>query len=158
MPNSVRHISIGISRPFEEVYAFLAEPANFPKWASGLGHSFRHLGGMEWLAEKPLGRMTGRFAGQNRFGVLDHSVTPDDGAAMHNPMRGFPNGDGTEVVLSLLQRPGMSDQDFGLTSQSTGREVEPVRHRPRREVLSAFAVGCPKLPIVQKRTLDAIFT
>src|SRR4051812_19498318 len=95
MPRPVRHISIGISRPFEEVYAFLAEPANFPKWASGLGHSFRHLGGMEWLADTPSGSMKVRFTEQNPFGVLDHSVMPDGGAAMHNPMRAFPNGHGT---------------------------------------------------------------
>src|SRR4051812_18425159 len=98
MPRRDRYISVGISRPFEEVYAFLAEPANFPKWASGLGHSFHALGGMEWLADTPSGPMKVRFTEHNRFGVLDHYLIPDAGAAMHNPMRAFPNGGGTEVV------------------------------------------------------------
>jgi hypothetical protein len=127
MPNSVRHISIGISRPFEEVYAFLAEPANFPKWASGLGHSFRHLGGMEWLAETPMGRMTVRFTEQNRFGVLDHSVTPDDGAPMHNPMRAFPNRNGTEVVFSVSRRPGMSEEDFDRDAEWVARDLSALK-------------------------------
>jgi hypothetical protein len=127
MPRPVRHISIGIFRPFEEAYAFLAEPANFPKWASGLGHSFRHLGGMEWLAEAPMGRMTVRFTEQNRFGVLDHSVIPDSGAAMHSPMRAIPNGEWTEVVFSLLQRPGMSDDDFARDAEWVARDLSALK-------------------------------
>src|SRR4051794_8151069 len=127
MPNCVRHISIGISRPFEEVYAFLAEPANFPKWASGLGHSFRHVGGMEWFADTPSGPMKVRFTEPNRFGVLDHSVIPDGGSAMHNPMRAFRNGDGTEVVFSLLQRPGMSDEDFDRDAEWVARDLSALK-------------------------------
>ena len=127
MPNPVRHISIGISRPFEEVYAFLAEPANFPKWASGLGHSFRHLADLEWLAETLMGRTTVRFTEPNAFGVLDLSVIPDAGAAMHNPMRAFPNGHGTEVVFSLLQRPGMSERDFDRDAEWVARDLRALK-------------------------------
>ena len=41
--SSSRHIGIAIDRPADEVYAFMAEPLNFPKWAHGLGHSFAHV-------------------------------------------------------------------------------------------------------------------
>ena len=51
-----RHIGVGIDRPVEEVYAFLAEPANFPRWAEGLGHSFVPVEGMTWRARRATNR------------------------------------------------------------------------------------------------------
>ena len=108
----VRHISVAISRPVKEVYAFLAQPENMPRWASGLGRSLRHVEGTEWLVESPAGPMRVRFSERNPFGVLDHTVVPAHGEAMHNPMRVLANGDGSEVVFSLFQRPGMSDAEF----------------------------------------------
>lgn len=112
MTRRARHIAIGIDRPFAEVYGFLAEPANFPKWAEGLGHSFVPLGGLDWRAETPMGNMTVRFTAPNPFGVVDHSVIPDGGEAMANPMRVVPNGEGSEVVFTLFQRQDMSDDEF----------------------------------------------
>lgn len=109
---TVRHISVGIARPLAEAYVFLAEPENFPQWASGLGDTFRHIGGMEWSARTPMGVMKLRFSKPNPYGILDHCVVPEGGDPMHNPMRVFANGDGCEVVFALIQRPGMSDADF----------------------------------------------
>jgi hypothetical protein len=123
----VRHISVGVSRPLAEVYAFLAEPENFPKWASGLGHSFRHVNGAEWLAETPMGPMAVRFSERNAFGVLDHSVIPEGGAPMHNPMRVFANGDGAEVVFSLFQRPGMPNEEFARDADWVARDLQALK-------------------------------
>jgi hypothetical protein len=109
---AARHISVSIERPIEEVYGFLAEPRNFPKWAEGLGHSFKHVEGMTWLAETPMGPMRILFSEPNRHGVLDHAVIPESGAAMHNPMRAVANGNGSEVVFTLFRRPDMSEDDF----------------------------------------------
>ncbi len=123
----VRHISVGISRPLGEVYAFLVEPENLPKWASGLGHSFRHVGGMEWLAETPMGPMKVRFSERNAFGILDHAVIPANGKPTHNPMRVFANGDGSEVVFSLFQRPGMSDEEFARDADWVARDLQALK-------------------------------
>jgi hypothetical protein len=109
---TVRHISVGIERPYVDVYAFLAEPANFPRWAEGLGQSFKHLEGAYWIAETPLGRMRLRFTRPNAFGILDHALLPESGPEMNNPMRVIANGNGSEVVFTLFQRPGMSDEEF----------------------------------------------
>jgi hypothetical protein len=123
----VRHLSIGISRPFTEAYDFLADPENFPKWASGLGHSFRHLNGMDWLAETPMGPLKVRFSERNGFGVLDHTVTSAEGAAMLNPMRVFPNGAGSEVVLSLIRRPEMSDEEVVRDAEWVLRDLQALK-------------------------------
>ena len=123
----VRHISIGIARPLGEVYDFLAEPENFPKWASGLGHSLRHVAGMEWLAETPIGLLTIRFSERNAFGVVDHTVISADGTAMLNPMRVFPNRKGSEVLFSLIKRPEMSDADMDRDAEWVLRDLRSLK-------------------------------
>ena len=84
-----------IERSPGEVYAFVSDPKNLAAWASGLSAAVKV-----------------RFVERNPFGVLDHTVVPAHGEAMHNPMRVLANGDGSEVVFSLFRRPGMSDAEF----------------------------------------------
>ena len=123
----VRHISVAVSRPVGEVYAFLADPGNMPRWASGLGRSLRHVEGTDWLAETPTGPMRVRFSERNPFGVLDHTVVPAHGEAMHNPMRVLANGDGSEVVFSLFRRPGMSEAEFARDADWVLRDLMALK-------------------------------
>jgi hypothetical protein len=128
----VRHtenISVSIARPLHQVYEFLAEPENFPKWASGLGHSFQPAGGGEWLAETPIGPMRIRFSQRNSHGILDHYVIPEAGEAMYNPMRVFANGDGSEVVFTLFRRPGMSSDEFARDADWVRRDLLSLKNR-----------------------------
>ncbi len=122
-----RHISISIGRPIEQVYGFLAEPRNFPKWAEGLGHSFRHIEGMTWAAETPMGLMRILFSEPNPYGVLDHAVIPDHGEPMHNPMRVVANGNGSEVIFTLYKRPEMSDDDFARDSDWVASDLRRLK-------------------------------
>lgn len=105
-----RHIGVTIARPADEVYAFLAEPRNFPKWAEGLGHSFSHVEELTWSAQTPMGLMQIVFSVRNAYGILDHTLIPPEGPAMLNPMRVVPNGQGSEVVFTLFQRDMTEDE------------------------------------------------
>lgn len=122
-----RHISIAIDRPIEEVYGFLAEPMNFPKWAEGLGDEFSHVEGMTYRARTPMGPMRVLFSEPNRYGVLDHAVIPDSGAPMHNPMRALANGSGSEVVFTLLRRPEMTDDDFARDAEWVAADLARLK-------------------------------
>jgi hypothetical protein len=122
-----RHIGVGIASPAEEVYAFLADPANFPQWAEGLGHGFVHIEGMTWRAETPMGRMRVLFSEPNNHGILDHAVIPDNGAPMHNPMRVVANGDGAEVIFTLFQRTGMSDDEMAADAAMIARDLAALK-------------------------------
>ena len=106
-----RHVSVSINRSTDEVYEFSSNPENLPLWASGLSGAIENVNGI-WVAESPMGRVKIRFADKNRFGILDHDVTLPSGEIFYNPMRVFPNNDGSELVFSLYQRPGMSDKEF----------------------------------------------
>lgn len=121
-----RHIGITNERPADEVYAFLAEPPNFPKWAEGLGHSFCHVEGMVWSAQTPMGPMRIVFSERNACGVLDHTLIPPEGPAMLNPMRVMPNGSGSEVVFTLFQRE-MSDEATARDAAMVTRDLAALK-------------------------------
>ncbi|OWZ93082.1 polyketide cyclase [Sinorhizobium sp. LM21] len=100
-----------IDRDWRDVYAFMAKPENMPRWASGLSSGLTREGD-HWLAPGPLGNARVRFAADNAFGVTDHLVTLEDGTEVHNALRVVPNGDGAEVMFTLLRQPGISAEQF----------------------------------------------
>jgi hypothetical protein len=103
-------ITVDVERPLTEVYDFLADPLNFPSWASGVGDAWDHQGGNDWVSVSPAGRMVYRFADPNPYGILDHVLTPESGEPVAVPMRVVANCEGTQIVYTLFQRPGMSDE------------------------------------------------
>src|SRR3989344_1775292 len=105
------HIGVSINRPANEVYEFTSNPENLPKWASGLGGSIENIDG-EWIAKSPMGKIKIKFGEKNKFGVLDHNVTLPNVEEIYNPMRVFPNNNGSELVFTLYHRLEMSDQMF----------------------------------------------
>jgi uncharacterized membrane protein len=111
MTHQVRHISVSLSRPPDEVYAFVSNPENLPKWATGLGGSIKKVGG-EWIADSPMGKIKIKFAEKNTFGILDHEVLLESGVTINNPMRVIANGKGSEIFFTLIRRPETSDEKF----------------------------------------------
>lgn len=109
--HQVRHISVSINRTPGEVHAFVSNPENLPKWATGLGGSIKNVQG-EWIADSPMGKVRIRFAEKNTFGILDHEVILESGEAINNPMRVIANGKGSEIFFTLVRRPEMSDEKF----------------------------------------------
>lgn len=124
--SAARHIGITIERSADEVYAFLAEPLNFPKWAEGLGHSFHHVEGMIWAAQTPMGPMRVAFSKPNPYGIIDHTLIPLDGPEMRNPMRVMPNGSESEVVFTLFQRD-MSDEEMARDAAMVARDLMALK-------------------------------
>lgn len=117
-----KHISVSIERSAAQVYEFASNPENLPQWAGGLSGSIKKVDG-EWIAEAPIGRVKVEFAEKNKFGILDHDVTLSSGAKFFNPMRVFPNNDGSEVVFTLYRRPEMTDQNFVEDAESVEKDL-----------------------------------
>ena len=109
--HQVRHVSVSINRPPHEVYSFASDPENLPKWATGLGGSMGQVQG-EWIADSPMGQIKIKFAEKNTFGVLDHEVELESGVRINNPMRVIANGEGSEIVFTLIRQPEMTDEKF----------------------------------------------
>ena len=109
--HQVRHISVTINRPPHEVYSFVSNPENLPRWATGLGGSIGQVNG-EWVADSPMGKIKIKFAETNTFGILDHEVVLESGTKIDNPMRVIANGEGCEIFFTLIRQPDVSDEKF----------------------------------------------
>ncbi|MCE8425579.1 MAG: hypothetical protein J5U17_07355 [Candidatus Methanoperedens sp.] len=120
------HISVSIDRPANTVYEFASNPENLPKWAAGLGDSIKNVEG-DWIAESPMGRIKVKFADKNKFGVLDHDVTLPSGVKFYNPMRVFPNNDGSEIIFTLYRQPDMSDQMFAEDTNAVTKDLRKLK-------------------------------
>ena len=110
--SDVTHLSVTIRRPPDDVYEFVADARNLPKWAAGLARSEVRPDGDSWRMEAPFGSVRVTFAPRNPFGVLDHDVTLDSGVTVHNPMRVLPRAEGCEFVFTLFRRAEMSEDEF----------------------------------------------
>lgn len=122
-PLPCRHLSISVGRPAAEVYAFLADPANWPQWASGIGALSQQPDG-SWIARQDEGVMKIVFMPWNEHGVLDHVVTAPDGREIHVPMRVIRNGDGAEVIFTLFRLPEMDDAKFAADAEWVTKDLE----------------------------------
>jgi hypothetical protein len=105
-----RHISVSIARPWREVYDFASSPANFPRWADGLD-----------------GEAKVEVSPTNDFGVIDHDVVLPDGTKVHVPLRVIANGNGAEVVFTLFQRDGMSDDEMARDAAMVSRDLAGLK-------------------------------
>jgi hypothetical protein len=140
MASESRHVCERIDRPAAEVYEYASDPANLPRWASGLGSSVERADG-RWFVETPTGRVGFAFVPRNEYGVLDHEVTLPSGETVYNPMRVIPAGSGCEVVFTLRRLPGMSDEDFardaGLVAADLTRLKQVLESAGRQEGATA---------------------
>lgn len=122
-----RPVGVVIEAPAAEVYAFVSDPANLPRWAAGLASSAVEEVDGRWFADSPMGRVEVRFAPQNPFGVADHEVTLPDGTVVDNPLRVLVNGDGAEVAFTVRRRPGVSLEDWDDDCARVADDLETLR-------------------------------
>ena len=99
-----------IERDALDVYNFVSDPKNLPKWASGLSAAVKV-----------------RFVDRNKYGVLDHYVSSGSGPEVYMPMRVFPNGEGAEVLLTVFHQPGVSDEKFAEDTHWVRRDLEALK-------------------------------
>lgn len=122
-----RHVSLRIERPAAAVYAVAADPRNLPRWAAGLAGSTVEQVEGRWVTDSPMGRVTFAFAPPNDFGVLDHDVTLPSGETVHNPLRVLHDEDGCEVVFTLRQRPGTTEEELDADAHAVARDLAALK-------------------------------
>jgi len=94
-----------------QVFEFLADPENLPRWAVGFCRSIRRAGG-RWIAQTAQGDVGIRYVTDPTLGVIDFCISPAPGAEVVAYSRVVPNGDGAEYVFTQFQAPGMPDHVF----------------------------------------------
>ena len=128
-------ISVSIDCPPERVYAFVADPANLPRWATAFVLSAKPSAS-GWVVDTPGGCVGLRFVEANALGVLDHYVSPAPGVEILNPMRVVPNGTGSEVLFTLFQLPGTPDERFEEDAAMVERDLATLKQVLERRALA----------------------
>jgi hypothetical protein len=137
MLHNVRTLSINVERHFDDVATFLAEPLNFPIWATGLseglapGTQGSGAAPDEWIANAAPSSSDGtvfiRFSPPNTFGIADHWVRLPDESIIYVPLRVVRNGAGTTVSLTLFQQPNMDDAQFEADAEWVHRDLVKLK-------------------------------
>ena len=122
-----RTLSASIDCPPGRVYEFVANPENLPRWATAFCRSVRRSEA-GWIVETPDGPVGIRFVAPNELGVLDHYVSLAPGVEILNPMRVVPNGAGSELIFTLFQLPGTSEERLAEDVKLVERDLRTLRH------------------------------
>lgn len=109
------------------VYAFAADPLNLPRWAAGLAGATVERDGNQWVTHSPMGRVAFSFAPPNELGVLDHYVTLPSGEVVHNPVRAIRDGDECDVVFTLRQGPGTTDEELERDAATVAADLATLK-------------------------------
>lgn len=123
-------MSVWIEAAAEAVYSYAADPRHLPTWAAGLAEGGLRETPRGWVADSPMGQVGVEFTEPNSFGVLDHVVRLPSGDAVYNPMRVISAGAGEpscEVVFTIRQRPGMTDDEFEADAVAVTADLEMLR-------------------------------
>ena len=117
-----------IAVPPETVYRCVRDPHQLPLWASGICKSVTVVDGV-WHVDTgtEIGTVLLAFCEDNRFGVLDHTVTLSSGQSQRVPMRVIANGDGSELIFTVFQTEGMSDEAFIKDIQAVTRDLKTIK-------------------------------
>ncbi|HVW41966.1 MAG TPA: hypothetical protein VHC18_11530 [Amycolatopsis sp.] len=106
-----RTLTVRIERPLSEVYDFLAQPVNFPKWASGMAPGNENV----------------TFTPRNDYGIADHTVHLSDGADVYVPFRAVRNGTGTEVQFTVFRQPEMTEAKFAEDAEWVTKDLHALK-------------------------------
>ena len=117
-----------LNAPKEEVFAFLAEIDNLPRWATEFARELRYEDGKAKVVNG-LGEFYFRIAADADTGVIDMYAGPTEDALALFPSRVVELPGGTSAfTFTMFQAPGMPDELFDSQYESLLRELENVRH------------------------------
>lgn len=126
--------SIMIKAPVAAVHAFVADPANLPRWAVGFAHSVRPEQG-RWIVATGGGDMPVYVDADPARGTVDFHLEPAPGVAVTAFSRVVPAGEGSVYLFTQLQDPGMPDAVFDGQVQALGHELVALK--------AILEVSCP---------------
>lgn len=131
--NSPLHITrsvtktVSIARPPADVFAFVADPANWPRWAVVNVQAVEPTADPDWwLMGTPRGPARLRVRGEAAMGLLDHDYV-DREAAWSVPARVVPNGEGSEFMITFFQPPGFTDDYFDQQIALVDKEMAALK-------------------------------
>ena len=126
-PSDTRAVTI--AAPPEQVFAFVANPENLPRWAVGFCRAIRRDTDVpdQWIVTTGQGNLPIRYVTEAALGVIDFYISPAPGIELAAFSRVVRNGDGAEYVFTQLQAPGMPDEVFQAQIDALVEELHVLR-------------------------------
>ena len=118
--------TISIDAPPRRVFEFLANAANWPKWAIVNIKAIKPAGGEWWDMETPAGMAQLRIRPNAELGTLDHDFNAPD-ASWTVPARVVSNGSGSELMITFFQPPSFTRQFFEEQLALVDKELAQLR-------------------------------
>ena len=118
--------SVTIAAAPEQVWAFVADGANLPRWAIGFAKSVRP-DGAGWIVSTAEGEMPTTVAADEGTGTVDFRMEPVPGMAATAYARVMPNGKGAEFTFTQFQQPGVPDEMFDQLAMAVGHELVALK-------------------------------
>jgi uncharacterized membrane protein len=116
-----------INRPRDEVFAFINEIKNLPKWADGFAKEVKAVDGHHKVVT-PDGEMLLTFESNPKLGVIDMWAGPTQDQMDVFPVRVYARPDGSTVTtMTLFQSPGVDDAVFAKQVESLTRETGQLK-------------------------------
>jgi hypothetical protein len=116
-----------LDAPKEDVFAYLAEIDNLPKWATEFARELRFEDGKAKVVNG-LGEFYFSIDADHETGVIDMYAGPSEHELMLFPTRVVSLPDGRSVYsFTMFQAPGMPDDLFESQHASLQREFENIR-------------------------------
>jgi hypothetical protein len=118
--------SLKLNASANDVYFFVSNPENLPKWATTFCKSIKR-DGSDWVIETNEGFVRVKYVEKNNLGVLDHFIylTPD--VEVYVPMRVVRNHEGSEMLFTLFKLPFMDDERFKLDCKLVEQDLTTLK-------------------------------
>ena len=130
--------SVDIGAPVAEVFAFLANPMNWPQYAV-VNLRAVAAGADGWYrATTKFGEGEIKIQPVRELGVLDH-VWRDPQASWQVNCRAVPNGSGATVMMTFFQPSAMSDTQFDTAMAELDIELDTLRELLEKQAAAATA-------------------
>jgi hypothetical protein len=99
--------SININCSVEKAFEFVADAANWPKFAIHNVFSIQPAGDGYWLMETPRGEGKLKIYPQQQYGLLDHEFLDKGEGKWTVPARVVPTPDGCHLMMTFSKPAGL---------------------------------------------------
>jgi hypothetical protein len=136
--SSVRALHSTIAAPRDEVFAFLADIENLPRWADEFCVELE-ISARGWRTWTPFGDIFLELEAEARAGVVDLRIGDAQEPLADVPLRVWARPDGGTLVGGwLVQAPGQTDESFARQADAFALALDRLARRwPARQRLCA---------------------
>lgn len=122
-----RTATLILHAPKDQVFSYLADVDNLPKWATVFCRELKKENGRNKIVT-PAGELFFEVESDGKTGVIDMFAGPTEKMMSMFPVRVLQMPDNSSIVLfTMFQTPGISDGQFEAQYQSLLKEFENVQ-------------------------------